>query len=94
MKCGCPASSATDRSFPWAASGPSSWSPRSPTAAEEQAAPAKMLPPPDYAAERAKLIGQLPAAPAGAVTLDASELRPLVQGDADFNSNATVRLRE
>ena len=55
-----------------------------PRGAEKQAAPAKLLPPPDYASLRTKLIGKLPASPAGAVTLDAAELRPLVQGAADF----------
>jgi hypothetical protein len=43
-----------------------------------------MLPPPDFVDERAKWIGKLPPAPAGAVALDASQLQPLVQGDADF----------
>lgn len=55
-----------------------------PNAAEKQVTPAKLAPPPGYAALRAKLIGKLPAAPAGAVALDASALRPLVQGDPDF----------
>jgi len=54
-----------------------------PTAAEQPATPAK-LPLPNYAAERGRLLGRLPPAPADAMTWEASKLLPLLAGDVDF----------
>ena len=55
-----------------------------PAATEKPAAPAKLLPPPNYAVERTRLLDKLPAPPADAVTWDASKLMPLLDDDVDF----------
>ena len=39
---------------------------------------------PDFARERAALIGRIPPAPAGTVSIDAEAMRPLVQDDQTF----------
>ena len=49
-----------------------------------KAAPLKAAPAPDFAKERKALLGTIPPAPAGAVAFDASQAKPLVQDDKDF----------
>lgn len=62
------------------------WTPLVAASAEEPPAPApaKLRPAPDFAAERRKLLGQIPPPPPGALAFGASEARPLLQGDANF----------
>jgi hypothetical protein len=66
----------------------STWSPFAVAAKEaggpKRASLAKPRPAPDYAAQRASQIGAIPAAPPGAVTLGAADLKPLLRDDPDF----------
>ena len=49
-----------------------------------KAAPLKAAPAPDFAKERKGLIGTIPPAPEGSISFDASQAKPLVQDDKDF----------
>jgi hypothetical protein len=49
-----------------------------------KAEPAPTAPAPDFAKERKTLIGTIPSAPAGAISFDGSQVKPLVQDDKDF----------
>ena len=53
-----------------------------PQEAEKASAPSS--PAPDFVKERKALIGTIPPAPAGAISFDASQVKPLVQDDKDF----------
>ena len=58
-----------------------------PVAATPQETPkaaAPSSPAPDFAKERKTLLGTIPPAPAGAISFDASQVKPLVQDDKDF----------
>jgi hypothetical protein len=55
-------------------------------AAPKLAAPKpRVAPPPDFAAERKKLLGTIPPPPAGTIAFDAAQVKPLVADDPDFS---------
>jgi hypothetical protein len=63
------------------------WRPLPVAAAPQEAAKAAPAPAssaPDFAKERKSLIGAIPPAPAGAISFDATQVKPLVQDDKDF----------